>query len=487
MVRQATLSSRAGGSVYALLFAIAAVLALLPLSAPAGAQSLQEALAQTYRTNPRLDVARAQLRATDEEVPRALSGYRPTASATADVNWQRNTTVPATSNNGETHPQGVAVNVAQPLFRGFRTLSQVRQAEATVRAGRETLRNTESSVLLEAVTAYADVVRDEAIVRLNENNVVVLTNQLRATQEQFNVGEVTRTDLAQAQARRELAVSNLDVARANLRTSRATYERVVGSPPSRLTDPGEPRRLLPGSPNQAMEIALKENPNIVNALYLEQAARYTVDLIRGELLPEVRLEANYSKRFDTSRTIDETETATVTGRLNVPIYTGGEVDARVRQAKHTHVSRLQQVEQIKTEQQALVIAAWSRLLAARAQEQSAQAQIQANQTALTGVREEYRVGQRTLIEVLNAEQELLNSQVTLVTAKRDATVQAYTVLSTIGRLNAQELALGSGIYDAEINYTEARRKWWGLTITHADGRREVLDLWSAQVQRAPTK
>jgi outer membrane protein len=463
-------------------------MAVVPLaSMPAGAESLQEALTQAYRSNPRLDVARAQQRATDEEVPRANAGYRPTISASADVNWQRTQTQPQSASNGETHPEGVALNLSQPLFRGFRTISQVRQAEATVRAGRETLRNTEESVLLEAATAYADVVRDEAIVRLNENNVVVLTNQLRATQEQFNVGEVTRTDLAQAQARRELAVSQLDVARANLRTSRSTYERSIGSPPGRLTDPGEPRRLLPKSVNEALQIAVRENPVIVNALYLEQAARYNVDLIRGELLPQVTLQANYSKRFDTSRTIDESEVATVTGRLDVPIYSGGEVDARVRQAKHTHVSRLQQVEQIKTEQQALVIAAWSRLESARAQEQSAQAQIQANETALTGVREEYRVGQRTLIDVLNAEQELLNAQVSLVTAKHDATVQAYTVLTNIGRLHAQELGLGSAVYDAEVHYVEVRRKWWGLSIVYADGRREDVDLWEKYGQHAPVK
>ncbi len=410
-----------------------------------------------------------------------------TQTGNATASWTRTDTSPPSANAGETHPRTLGVNLAQPIFRGFQTLNQVRVAEANVRAGRETLRNVEQSLLLAAATAYMDVVRDQAIVRLNENNIKVLNNQLRATQDQFNVGEVTRTDVAQAQARRSGATSNLEVARANLKTSRATYERVVGSPPGRLRDGGIPRRMMPSSLQNALATAARENPLIVNALYLEQAARYTVDQIRGQLLPSVTLNANYQRSFDPSRNLDQSDARSVTANMTVPIYTGGAVEAQVRQAKHTHVGRLQQIEQARTEQQALVIAAWSRYQAANAQVASAAEQVRANQTALTGVREEYRVGQRTLLDVLNAEQELLNSQVLEVSARHDVVVQAYTVLQTIGRLDAANLSLGNEIYDSEIHYFEVRRKWFGLNITHANGRRERVDAPWQGVTHKPMK
>lgn len=452
-----------------------AVVLVLATASGAVAQSIQQALTQTYRTNPQLDAARATMRATDEDVARANATYRPVVTGTANASWTRTDSEPATAGAGETHPRNLGVNLAQPIFRGFRSLNQVRSAEANVRAGRETLRSVEQGVLLLAATAYMDVVRDQAIVKLNESNVNVLTNQLKATQDQFAVGEVTRTDVAQAEARRAGTISALEVARANLKSSRATYERVVGSPPNRLVDSGEPTRLLPKSLQESVGIAVRENPLIVNALYLEQVARYTVDQIRGELLPSISLNASYTKSYDPSRTVDQSDARTITANMSVPIYSGGDIEARVRAAKHTHVSRIQQIEQVRTEQQSLVVAAWARYTAAKAQGVSASAQVRANQTALTGVREEYRVGQRTLLDVLNAEQELLNSQVSEVSARRDAVVQAYTLLQTVGRLSAAEMGLGNEIYDAEINYLEVRRRWFGLNITYADGRREAVD------------
>ena len=264
---------------------------------------------------------------------------------------------------------GYNVQLVQPLFRGFQTVNAVSEAEATVRSGRETLRSVEQSVLLEAVTAYMDVVRDQAIVRLRENNVTVLTRDLRATQDRFNVGEVTRTDVAQAQARRAAAVSALDLAKSNLQTSRATYERVIGHPPSNLVEPG-PSGLVPKTLADNTEISGRENPAVVAALYREQSAKFAVDRIRGERLPTAQLEATYQKRFDESVGLDWQETTAVTGRLTVPFYTGGEVEARIRQAKHTHVSRLQEIEQARTEVLAQVVAAWSQLIAARAQLES---------------------------------------------------------------------------------------------------------------------
>jgi outer membrane protein len=224
-----------------------------------------------------------------------------------------------------------------------------------------------------------------------------------------------------------------------------------------------------------MEISARESPVVVAALYREQAARFAVDLIRGELLPTVQLEANYTKRFDPSIAIDETETTLVTGRVTVPFYTGGEVQARVRQAKHTHIQRLQEIEQARTEVQAQVVTAWSQLEAAKAAVESDTTAVNANRIALAGVREEERVGQRTLLDVLNAEQELLNAEVNLVTDQRNVLVASYAVLATIGRLNAQELGTAALVYDAEAHYHDVRRKWFDISITHGDGRQEVLE------------
>lgn len=454
----------------------------------ANAQSLQQALTQTYRTNPQLDAARATLRATDENVALANSTYRPTVSGNASASWTRTDTQPtAVTGGGELHPRQFGVNITQPLFRGFQSLNQVRVAEATVRAGRETLRSTEQAVLLAAATAYMDVVRDQAILNLRENNVTVLSNQLKATRDQFSVGEVTRTDVAQAEARRAGAVAELEVARGNLKNSQAAYERVVGSPPGRLVDAGEPTRLMPKSLTDAQSIASRENPAIVSALYLEQAARYAVEQIRGELLPQVSLNASYVRGYDTQRATDITDSRTITTQMTVPIYSNGSIEARIRQAKHTHVSRIQQIEQARTEQLAFVVGSWARYQAAKAVVISAASQAKANQTALTGVREEYRVGQRTLLDVLNAEQELLNSQVASVTARREAVVQAFTLLQTIGRLTAAEMVLGGEIYDPEIHYLEVRRKWFGLSITHRDGKRERVDASWEPVTHRPVK
>ena len=458
-------------------------------SGSAGAETLKEALHATYKFNPRLDAARSIQRATDEEVPRALSGYRPSITGSADTSYELQTVRPtggAGSATTESNPRGYQVGAVQPIFRGFRTKNAVSAAEATVRAGWEALRTTESSVLLEAVTSYMDVVRDQAILTLRENNVTVLTRDLKATQDRFAVGEVTRTDVAQAQARRAGAVAALDLARANLKTSRAAFERVVGHPPSGLVE-SRPSTQVPKSLAESTEIGSRESPGVVAALYREQAARFNIDLIRGERLPTVQLEANYGRRFDASESIDSTETTTVTGRVSVPFYTGGEVEARIRQAKHTHIQRLQEIEQARTEVQAQVVTAWSQLQAAKAAVESDQASVDANRIALAGVREEERVGQRTLLDVLNAEQELLNSEVTLATDRRNLVVASYTVLSTVGRLNAQELGVTALVYDPEQHYREVRNKWFDTTITHGDGRREVLPPPEPQPRKSPPK
>jgi outer membrane protein len=462
------------GTVFSPLFAV-----------EASAESIRQALAATYKYNPRLDAERARLRASDEEVPRALSGYRPNITGTADTGFQRTDSKPASTTTGETHPHGYGVSFIQPIFRGFRTINTVRQAEATLRAARENLRTIEQSVLLEAVTAYMDVVRDQSLVRLRENNVTVLSRELKATQDRFAVGEVTRTDVAQAEAQRAAAVAALDLAKANLKISSGNYLRTVGTQPNNVVPPSVPDKLLPKSQPEVNAITSQESPAVIQAQYQEQAARHAVDTIWGELLPTVQLEGNYTRRYEPSRTTDETQTTTLIGRLNVPIYAQGEVHARLRQSKHTHVSRLQEIERVRTEAIATANAAYSQLVAVRARLVSDKIGVEASQTALNGVREEEKVGQRTLLDVLNAEQALLNAQVTLVTDQRDLIVQSYTVLQAIGRLNNEYLELTSASYDPEAHYFEIRKNWFGVSITHADGRREHHNNWETHGRHEP--
>ena len=456
-------------------FAVVAAFAGLASPSAARAESLNEALASAYQYNPRLDAERARLRATDENVARAMSGFRPTVNGQADFNYQNIASTPATTSSGLAHPRNYSISAEQSVFNGFRTVNAVKGSEAGVRAGREQLRFTEQSILLDAATAYMNTLRDQAIVRLRESNVGFLSTELKATQDRFAVGEVTRTDVAQSQARRAGAVSDLDLAQANLKSSRASYEQIVGHPPGDLAQPSGYESGLPHSLDEAIAVAMKENPNVVGSLYSEEEARYSVDEIRGELLPEVSVSANYSASDDLSPFLKDQERTTLTGRVTVPIYEGGETYARVRQAKHTHISKLQEIEQSRTEVQARVVAAWSQLQAAKAQLESDKVQVESNEIALSGVREEERVGQRTLIDVLDAQLELVNAQVRLVGTKRNIVVTNFTVLQSIGRLEMSQMGLTSPVYDAEIHANEVRRQWFGLSITHEDGRTEFYD------------
>jgi outer membrane protein len=455
---------------------LAALLAAGPWAPEAAAETLRQAMAAAYRNNPRLDAERARLRATDEEVPRARSGYRPQVLGSADMGRQHIETAPKTSSNGEANPWGYSLTVTQQVFSGFRTMHAVSEAEAQVRAGREQLRTVEQQILLESVTAYADVVRDQALLRLRENNVNVLTRELVAMEARRAEREVTRTDVAQTKARRARSLSQLDAARANLKASRAAFEKVNGHPPSSLAPPTPPSRFLPRSLDEAAAIGERESPVVVAALYREQAARHNIGRVRGELLPEVRLEARYDQRFDPSRALSEQEVASVTGRVSVPLYEGGETHARVRQSKHTHVSRLQEIEQARSETQAAVTQAWSRYGASRGQLRSDNAQVEAARIALEGVREEEKAGQRTQLDVLNAEQELLDAEVQLIVTRRDLIVAAYTLLAQMGRLGAHDLGLVEEVYDPSAHYEEVRAKWFGIDITRQDGRTERLDV-----------
>ena len=440
------------------------------------AETLRQSMASAYQNNPRLDAERARLRATDEEVPRAKSGFRPQINGSLDAGRQRVGTDPKTTSDGESNPWGYAVTVTQSVFSGFRTVHAVSEAEATVRAGRETLRSVEQQVLLESVTAYCDVVRDQGLVRLREAHVGVLSRELAGVRERRSVREVTRTDVAQTEARRARAVSALDAIRASLKSSRAQFEKVVGRAPGPLAPPTPPSKIMPRSLEEALAVGEKESPLLLGAVYREQAARFTVDRIRGELLPEVRVEARLDQRHEPSRTLQEQEVATITGRVNIPLYEGGDTHARVRQSKHTHVSRLQEIEQARLEVHAAVTQAWSRYGASRAQLKSDLAGVEAARVALEGVREEEKAGQRTQLDILNAEQELLDAQIQLTGTRRDLIVAAYTLLAQMGRLTSAELGLTDSAYDPVAHYEEVRSKWFGLDVMRPDGRTERVDV-----------
>ncbi|MEX1060719.1 MAG: TolC family outer membrane protein [Methyloceanibacter sp.] len=460
----------------------ALVIAFLVVTAfgrPASAETLEQALADAYLINPVLNAERARLRATDEQVALAKSGLRPFVSGSADWNYVNQNSERAggggagggnavdlgaggLTTDGVTHPHGYSVQLSQPLFEGFQNLNAIRQAKSTVQAAREALRSVEQTVLLDAATAYVNVVRDQAIVRLRENDVTVLSEQLKATRDRFEVGEVTRTDVAQAEARRSEALATLAAAQANLKTSRAAYEQIVGHPPENLVTPASIRHLLPSSINEAMTLGDGENPIILVAVYNEESSLFAVQQIMGEMLPEVTLEAQYEKRFDQSESLKELETTTVTGRVNVPFYQGGSVSARVRQAKETNNQLKKEVEDSRLRVHADVIAFWGILQSSGPAITSAEAAVAANKIALTGVREEEKVGQRTTLDVLDATRELLNSQIGLVTALRDRIVAEYSLYAAVGRMDAQTLGLPVPYYDPIEHYDIVKGKWFGL-------------------------
>jgi outer membrane protein len=476
----------------ALAFGLAAATVAVTSSS---AEPLNEALSNAYLVNPTLNAERARLRATDEQVAVAKSGLRPNISASGDI-AARNVDLdvagrgtqsvrcdPATqqlepafcaalasglfadgggAGEGTTHPRGYAVQLSQPLFEGFQNINAIRQAKSAVQAGRETLRAVEQTTLLNAVTAYVDVVRDQAVVRLRESNVEVLSEQLRQTKDRFNVGEVTRTDVAQGEARRSDAVTQLYAAQADLKSSRATYEQVIGHPPVNLLQPPSIADLLPSRLEDAMTLSDGQNPFVLSAVYQEEASLYNVNQIMGELLPQVTLDAQYQERFGESRSIEQQQVATIMGRVNVPLYQGGGVAARIRQAKEVNNQLKKEVEDARLRIHAEVISNWAQLQATASQIQSAQDSLEANRIALEGVKEEERVGQRTTLDVLNAQLEYLGSQIQLVTAQRDRVVAEYALYGSVGRLDAQSLGLSVPYYDPFEHYDLIKNKWFGL-------------------------
>ncbi len=427
----------------------------------ARAESLKEALAAAYLFNPTLKAARAQLRATDEEVPRAKSGYRPTIEGQATQSYEDvNTNLAGQDNSSE--PRSYSVTLNQPVFRGFQTYNAVKGAQAQVEAGRENLRFEEQGVLVDAVTSYVDVVRDQAILRLRQNNLKVLSEQEKATKDRFDVGEVTKTDVSQARARASGASSAISAAKAQLQTSRAAFAQIIGRPPRRLRNPGV-ARALPKSLQEALAISEGENPQLLAAIFNERAQNHLIKQTKGELLPSVDLQASYTREdnIGANTGLDRQEVGVVQGVLTVPIYQAGDVSARIRQNIETRSQLRHLIDEAREAVRAQVVSAWGQYTAASAQIISDRAQVNANKVALAGVREEEKVGQRTVLDVLDAEQELLDSQVALATTRRDLVVFSYQVLQAIGRLSVVSIGLPVEQYDPTQHYRNVKNQWIG--------------------------
>lgn len=484
-------SHKATGSIGLMLTA-----SFLVGSMPVSAETLQEALAAAYSYNPTLEAARSDLRAVDENVAIANSGYRPVISGTGDLSWEDvkiggngGTVVVDDSGNltegGINRSATYGVGIVQPIFTGMQTTNGVRAAEAGVRSARELLRDTERNILLQAVTAYVGVLSAQQSVKAYEETLGRLDKEVSVAKERVELTELTLTDLSQAELRRTNAVTALASARADLKTARAAYLNLVGHEPSGLQFPSPPGGL-PKSISDALAIADQENPLVVSSLYNEKAAGHVVDQVRGQLLPQVSLEATWDDEYNTQGVSFE-RTTTVKGRVAVPIYDGGLTHATIRQAKQIHLGRIQTIGATRALVQRSLSTAWSQLEASRARVELGNARIKSSEVALKGVRGEEAIGQRTLLDVLNAEQDILDARVAQILARRDVVIASYEVLSQMGRLSAQELGLQTLVYDPNVHYEEVRSKWFGLDITDADGGREHIVVQDNSQQRAPTK
>ncbi len=428
----------------------------------ASAETLDEALARAYATNPTLLAARAGLRATDEGVAQALSRWRPTVEASADISRTQsysNTRSPATRYST---PRGQSLSIVQPIYDPVASAATDR-AEFDVKAARARLVTTEQQVLLNAMSSYIDVVRDQAVLDLNINNEQRLRRQLDAANDRFRVGEITRTDVAQAEARLSRAVADRIQAEGNLAASRAVYRNNVGEMPASLAQPKSPVNL-PATQDEAVSVATARFPDVLAADYTEQSARANVSAIEGELWPELNLRGSLSADQNASSRTSEANSASITAEINVPLYTAGSVAARIRAAKQTAVQRKLQLDQARRDAAETATRSWESLETARASLRALDSEIQASQIALEGVEKEALVGSRTVLDVLDAEQELLTAKVDLVGAQRDEVAAAYELKAAIGSLTARELGLQVPYYDEEQNYKTVRGKWWGNSI-----------------------
>ncbi|MGB0631168.1 MAG: TolC family outer membrane protein [Alphaproteobacteria bacterium] len=428
-------------------------------------QTLEETLVKAYQENPTLRAERARLRATDEGVPQALSNWRPTVQVSGSYGWERSdstTNGPANKEAEVTEPVTGTLTVTQNLYRGGRTFAATEGAENNVKADRARLSSAEQSVLLSAATAYADVVRDQAVLDLNRNNERVLQRQLEATQDRFGVGEVTRTDVSQAESRLSRARADRISAEGSLTDSRAAYENAVGVLPN-ILKPAQPLTDLPTSLRESVERAKSANFGVVQTRFIEKAAQNSVREITGELLPTLTLNGSAQTSDEPSTDRSESQTLSVTAQVTMPLYASGSVTSRVRAAKQVVAQRRDEFNQAVRDAIEDATEAWQTLETGRAQIRAFSAAVKAAEIALEGVREEANVGSRTVLDVLDAEQELLDARVGLVRAMRDELVATYQLRQAVGELTAARLGLPVDLYNPETHYRRVRGKWWGLT------------------------
>jgi outer membrane protein len=462
-------------------FAGAAASALLLAfvgTVPALADTIEAALVRAYQNNPQLNAQRAQVRFTDENVPQALSGYRPRVAVTASAGYQYTDTLSTQGGNADTlvrtgihganAPRSVGATVSQTLFNGQQTANRTRAAESQVSGAREALRVLEQTVLLQAATIYMDYLRDSAIVEVQKSNVRVLEQTLKQTRDRFNVGEVTRTDVAQSEAQLAAGKTQLLTAEANLNTTRSNFRRIIGNEPQNLA-PGSPvDRYLPATLPASVELGLTQNPNVTASMFGIDVSYLQVKVAEGALLPTVTLQAAVQQSYESTQTLQRSFGASATAQLQVPIYQGGAEYSLIRQSKETLAQQRLVLEQTRDQTRANVVTAWGQLQAGKAQVASAQSQVAASEIALNGVREEAKAGQRTTLDVLNAQQALVNARVALVTAQHDRVVASYSVLNTVGRLSPQVMNLPTAVYDPSVHYHQVRDSWVGVRTP--DGR-----------------
>jgi outer membrane protein len=444
---------------------------LATIGAGAGrAETIGGALIKAYLTNPDINTQRAAVRVADENVPKANAGYLPTVAATGNISVERGRANQFLPNGGSTpsanflaYPRGVGVQANETVFNGNRTVNSIRQAESQVFGAREQLRNTEQNTLLSAVTAYMDVLEDTAILDLDNNNVEVLKEQLRETRDRFTVGEVTRTDVAQAEASLAGAQATALSAVATLQAAVARYRQFVGDQPTSLAPVKPIMRPLPKTLPEAISISQVEHPSISASLHGVDAAQLQVKIAEGALYPTIGISASVSNQFDVNgqpglHILD----GQLLGQISIPIYQGGAEYAATRQAKESLSQQEIQTDSLRNQVRQAVVAAWGLNEAAVGVVRAARAAVSANEVALTGVREEAKVGQRTTLDVLNAQQALLQSRTTLVQAEHDQVVDSYSLLSAVGRLNIPTLGLAVAEYDPRVHFDQVKGKWIGL-------------------------
>lgn len=435
-----------------------------PDSAAAGGDGnvgFAQSLAEAYLRNPEMEAARAELRSVDEGYAQAMSGYRP--RLTGEVSYTSSRYDGDVFDN-HSDPKNLALELRQPLYRGGSTQANVKASMNRINAQRAVLHDVEQRVLLDAVTVYLDVRRDNELVRLNFNNEKVLERHLEASRQRFTLGDITRTDVSQAESRLANAVAGRVRAEGSLQASRARFERVVGVTPGALPAPVYTVNL-PETLGGAIRLGESQNPDIHFSEYSQAAARADTRAVKGELLPQVDLTGSLGRTYDPAlRTDDYVNTTSVGVVASVPLYTGGAVDARVRQARQIeHQRRMEQQRAARSVRQG-VIDAWTELGSAEAEMQARKSQIDAAKLALDGVRIETDYGSRTTLDLLDAEQEYLDAQVAHVIAERNKVVAIYRVLASIGELTAAKLQLDVPVYNPAANFQKVKNRWIGTSI-----------------------